>query len=329
MTGITPEKRSTRGTKNIPHLPAKVNHWEPTFRAFARLYFRPFYLQEAKTTPSWLPLHKGEPDPAARSNQHRIYIMVSMPDSAIVFDSVTCAINGRKLVDRLDLHVEYGETLVLLGQSGSGKTSTLKLVNRLLEPTSGKVLVEGKPTTEWDPIALRRRIGYVIQDVGLFPHFTVFDNAGLVPRLEHWDAARRETRVNEVLRLVGLDPQTYARRFPSELSGGQRQRVGVARSIAADPPILLKDEPFGALDPQIRADLQREFRDLQRKLRKTILFVTHDVTEALFLGDRIALLAEGRLVFSGKPGEFVKSDHPAVRAFLQPVREVYSSIQLA
>jgi osmoprotectant transport system ATP-binding protein len=207
-----------------------------------------------------------------------------------------CLNGGRALLSDLNLQVRRGETLVLLGRSGSGKTTTLKLINRLLEPTSGEVRVEGRPTTAWDPILLRRRIGYVIQEVGLFPHLTVEKNVGLVPALEGWEPGRIRERAHGLLRLVGLDPETFAARKPHELSGGQRQRVGVARALAADPPFLLMDEPFGALDPVTRAEMQREFRRLKEQLNKTIVFVTHDVREALLLANRIALLVEGRLM---------------------------------
>jgi osmoprotectant transport system ATP-binding protein len=190
---------------------------------------------------------------------------------------------GRALLAGLNLQIQRGETLVLLGRSGSGKTTTLKLINRLLVPTEGEVLVEGRATTAWDAIRLRRRIGYVIQEVGLFPHFTVERNVGLVPALEGWDADRIHARVSELLRLVDLDPEQFALRRPHELSGGQRQRVGVARALAVDPPVLLMDEPFGALDPVTRAEMQREFKRLRERLNKTIVFVTHDVREALLL----------------------------------------------
>ena len=216
----------------------------------------------------------------------------------------------------------------MLGRSGSGKTTLLKLINRMLLPSSGRVLVEGRATTDWDPIQLRRRIGYVIQDAGLFPHFTVAQNVGLVPTLEKWDPARIADRTDELLELVGLDPREYSQRRPSQLSGGQRQRVGVARALAADPQILLMDEPFGALDPVTRAELQREFQGLARRLGKTIVFVTHDVREALLLASRIVLLQAGKIVASAVPQDFLKVDHPEVRAFtaaLQIVPENFAS----
>ncbi len=222
---------------------------------------------------------------------------------------------GQALVSDLNLQVKAGETLVLLGRSGSGKTTTLKLINRLLDPSSGEIFVAGRPGSAWDLIQLRRGIGYVIQDAGLFPHWSVERNVGLVPHLERWPEDRVRARVAEMLELVGLAPGQFASRRPAELSGGQKQRIGVARALAADPPILLMDEPFGALDPVTRADLQKEFRALASRLHKTIVFVTHDVREALYLGTRIALLAEGRLVGTYLPGEFLAASEPEVRAF--------------
>lgn len=223
--------------------------------------------------------------------------------------------SGAPLLTGLNLSVPRGETLVLLGKSGSGKTTTLKLINRLLEPSGGEILIAGRQIATWDPIQLRRGIGYVIQDAGLFPHWTVERNIGLVPRLEHWPDEKIRARVLEMLNLVGLPPEEYAQRRPSDLSGGQRQRVGVARALAADPPILLMDEPFTALDPITRADLQKEFRSLAQRLQKTIVFVTHDVREALFLGTRIALLEQGRLVGVYAPAEFLKASEPEIHAF--------------
>jgi len=219
------------------------------------------------------------------------------------------------LVSKISLATQAGQTLVVLGRSGSGKTTLLRLINHMLVPSEGHVLVEGRATTAWDPIRLRRHIGYVIQEVGLFPHFTVAENIGLVPGLEKWEPARISARVDEMLRLVGLDPAEFSSRRPRQLSGGQRQRVGVARALAADPPILLMDEPFGALDPVTRAELQREFNALARRLGKTIVFVTHDLREALLLASQIILLQSGRVVASGPPAEFLQLNHPEVQAF--------------
>jgi len=236
----------------------------------------------------------------------------------IEFRDVSFHINdilNRLIVSGVSLEIPQGETLVLLGRSGSGKTTLLKLMNGMLLPTKGEILVQERPTATWDPIRLRRGIGYVIQDAGLFPHFTVAENVGLVPTLESWDTARTAKRVDEMLHLVGLDPREFAHRRPRELSGGQRQRVGVARALAADPPILLMDEPFGALDPVTRAELQREFSALVRRLGKTIVFVTHDLREALFLASRIVLLEAGLIVASATPEEFLHLNHPEVRAF--------------
>jgi osmoprotectant transport system ATP-binding protein len=227
---------------------------------------------------------------------------------------------GPPIIDQLNLSVSPGETLVLLGESGCGKTTTLRLVNRLLTPTAGKVLVEGKATTEWDVIRLRRHSGYVIQEAGLFPHFTVEKNVALVPTLENWDEPRVRERVLELLSLVGLDPQRFANRYPRELSGGQRQRVGVARALAADPPLLLMDEPFGALDPLTRASLQKEFAELKTRLNKTVIFVTHDVREALLLGSRIALMDKGRIVLLEAPEGFVKSENELLQSYLATLR---------
>ena len=243
-----------------------------------------------------------------------------MPEVAVQFHQVSYRLSGREILSDMDLEISQGETVVLLGRSGCGKTTSLKLVNRLLEPTSGEVRVEGKATIAWDPIELRRRIGYVIQEVGLFPHFTVERNVALVPSLEKWEQEKIGRRVRELLTLVGLDGDEYAHRYPWQLSGGQRQRVGVARALAVDPPILLMDEPFGALDPLTRSEIQEEFKELQGSLKKTILFVTHDLQEALHLGNRIGLMTEGRLTAIGTADELLASQDPEVRAFLKPLK---------
>src|SRR6266404_4736286 len=229
---------------------------------------------------------------------------------------------GPPIISNLNFTVDRGETVVLLGESGCGKTTTLKLVNRLLLPTNGNVFVEGKPTTEWNPITLRRRIGYVIQEGGLFPHFTIARNIGLVPALSGWSGTRINERVWELLRLVGLDAEKFAARYPRELSGGQRQRVGVARALAADPSLLLLDEPFGALDPLTRASLQREFGSLAKRLGKTAIFVTHDVREALILASRIGLMYAGKLSLLEPPERFLASDNPNARAYIDSLELV-------
>jgi osmoprotectant transport system ATP-binding protein len=241
--------------------------------------------------------------------------------NAIEFCGVEYRISpDRVLLTELNLAVQPGETLMLLGRSGSGKTTCLKFINRLLLPTAGEVRVQGRPAADWDPISLRRSIGYAIQDVGLFPHYTVWDNAALVPTLEQWDRQRIAGRVQEVLRMVGLPASEFGSRYPNELSGGQRQRVGLARALAADPPILLMDEPFGALDPLTRAEIQAEFKQLQQKMRKTIVFVTHDVGEAVLLGDRIALMEAGRLRSVDKPQAFLQSSDEIARQYVHVYR---------
>ena len=242
---------------------------------------------------------------------------MSSPASAIELRGVGYKLeNGRSLVDGLSLIIPRGETLVLLGRSGSGKTTSLKLINRLLEPSTGEILIDGRNQRDWDPFLLRRGIGYVIQDVGLFPHWSVERNIALVPQLDGWEQGRIRNRVAEMLALVGLDAAEYAKRKPGELSGGQRQRVGVARALAADPPILLMDEPFGALDPVTRAELQREFKALSARLSKTIVFVTHDLREALLLGTRIVLFAAGRIIGIYSPQDFLQATEPEARAFV-------------
>ena len=223
---------------------------------------------------------------------------------------------GQQVLSGLNLNVARGETLVLLGRSGSGKTTTLKLVNRLLAPTRGEVRVEGVSAGGKDVIRMRRSMGYVIQEIGLFPHYTVERNIGLVPSIEGWPQERIRGRVQELLRLVGLSPE-FAARYPHQLSGGQRQRVGVARALAADPAILLMDEPFGALDPLTRDELQREFLSLQQRLHKTVVFVTHDLNEALRLGSRIALMEAGKLVTVLPPQAFLRSQDPLASAYVR------------
>jgi osmoprotectant transport system ATP-binding protein len=226
---------------------------------------------------------------------------------------------GMVVFDGLTLTIDEGHVLALVGRSGAGKTTMLRLVNRLALPDSGAVLVEGRDTRQWDPIRLRRSIGYVIQDVGLFPHMTVAGNIAVVPRLEGWAPSRIATRVDELLTLVGLTPAVHAGRWPDELSGGQRQRVGVARALAADPRVLLMDEPFGALDPVTRVDLQREFGRIQRQLHKTVIIVTHDMGEALALADRVAVLEDGKLIACEAPAEIARSGDSRVRRLLDSV----------
>lgn len=239
--------------------------------------------------------------------------------AVVRFRSVSYGIGDDQILKEINLSIQKGEVLVLLGESGSGKTTCLKLINRLIEPTSGEVLVEGKSTTEWNAIALRRHIGYVLQDGGLFPHLTVVDNVAIVLKLEGWDSLRKAKRTNEMLDLVGLDSAKFAGRYPHELSGGQRQRVGVARALASDPDLLLLDEPFGALDAITRTNLQREFARLVRGLGKTAVFVTHDLHEAMLLGSRIALMDEGSIVLVETPQNFERSELPLARAYLKTV----------
>ena len=243
-----------------------------------------------------------------------------MPAPAIEFRDVSFHRAGRPpVLDRFSLAVEPGDVLALVGRSGAGKTTLLKLVNRLLVQDAGAVYVEGRDTVEWEPIRLRRRVGYVLQDVGLFPHMTIASNVGVVPRLEGWPAERTSTRVDELLTLVGLPPSQFAARWPDELSGGQRQRVGVARALAVDPPVLLMDEPFGALDPLTRAELHAEFRRIQERLRKTVIIVTHDMGEAFALADRVGVLEDGRLVACDRPAAIAASRDARVRRLLDAV----------
>jgi osmoprotectant transport system ATP-binding protein len=235
---------------------------------------------------------------------------------AIEFRDVSYRVDKTQVLSSLSLQVAQGETLVLLGRSGSGKTTILKLVNRLLMPTSGEIRVKGVPNGQVDVIRLRRGIGYVIQEVGLLPHLTVEQNVGLVPRIEGWSRDRIRARVHELLEMVELKVG-LASCYPRQLSGGQRQRVGVARALAANPEILLMDEPFGALDPLTRDELQREFLSLQKRLHKAVLFVTHDLREAVRLGSRIALIEAGKLVTVLSPQEFLKSADPSAAAYVR------------
>ena len=221
-----------------------------------------------------------------------------MSDSVVSLVGIRFCYGAQPVLDDLHLEVGAGESVALVGRSGAGKSTVLKLINRLLLPEAGSVAVEGRDTRQWDPIRLRRRIGYVLQEIGLFPHLTIEDNVALVPRLEGWPVERRRSRAHELLDLVGLPPQQFAARWPRELSGGQRQRVGVARALAVDPPILLMDEPFGALDSVTRQELRLEFQRIRRHLRQTMILVTHDMDEAHALGDRTGVLEGGRVTFA-------------------------------
>lgn len=242
------------------------------------------------------------------------------PQNIIVeFRSVDFSVGQTKILENINFSVFAGEIMILLGESGCGKTTTLKLINRLIEPTSGAIFVEGRSTIDWDPIKLRRSTGYVLQEGGLFPHFSVAENVALVPELEKWDSCKVNERVGELLDLVGLDHKKFSRRFPAELSGGQRQRVGVARALAADPDLLLLDEPFGALDAITRTNLQKEFAGLVKRLGKTAVFVTHDLHEAFILGTRICLMDKGSVALIATLEEFKESDLPLVRKYLETI----------
>ena len=239
-----------------------------------------------------------------------------MADPLLDIRDLSCSLGGRSILRDVSLQVQPGETIALLGRSGSGKTTLLKTVNGLVPLTSGSIHFEGRAAADWNPIDLRRRMGYIIQDDGLFPHWTVEANVALVPSLQKWSAERIAARVAELLDAVGLPPSEFRARYPRSLSGGQRQRVGIARALAADPPLLLCDEPFAALDPITRLDLQRLFLDLRNRVRKTALFVTHDIREAMLVGTRIALLHEGALELLATPQEFRGAGTPEARAFL-------------
>ncbi len=251
-----------------------------------------------------------------------------MDGTLVQFEDVEFQHTGRPPVLRhLTLSVQAAEIVALVGRSGAGKSTLLRLVNRLLEPTAGRVSVEGRDTLAWDPIRLRRRVGYVIQEIGLFPHMTVAENVGVVPRLEGWSGERIGARTRELLDLVGLPFTEYAVRWPHELSGGQRQRVGVARALAVDPPMLLMDEPFGALDPVTRAEVRREFVRLQRTLRTTVLVVTHDIAEAFALGGRVGVLDAGELIALDTPPRVAASEDPRVRMLIDALPPLRASIQ--
>lgn len=238
------------------------------------------------------------------------------PRAAVEFQAVSASRGGRRILDDVTLTVGARETVALVGRSGSGKTTLLRLVNRLIEPDAGMIRVEDRDVREWDPIALRRRTGYVIQDVGLFPHRTVAANIGTLPTLLGWESSRVATRVDELLVLVGLDPSNFRDRWPDELSGGQRQRVGLARALAADPPLLLMDEPFGALDAITRSELLAEFKRLKAAIDRAVILVTHDIAEAFQLADRVAVLHDGRLIACAPAPELQRSSDPRVAALV-------------
>ena len=242
-----------------------------------------------------------------------------MAHPAVQFVDVSASRGGRAVLHHVSLSVAAGHTVALVGRSGSGKTTLLRLVNRLLDADSGEVVVDGISTRAWDPVELRRRTGYVIQDAGLFPHLTVADNIATVPRLLEWPAARVSARVDELLMLVGLDPAVFRGRWPDELSGGQRQRAGLARALAVDPPLLLMDEPFGALDPITKAELHVEFHRLQGTRHRSVILVTHDMAEACALADQIAVLHEGELIACESPETIMASEDPRVRALMAMV----------
>lgn len=243
-----------------------------------------------------------------------------MNDAAIAFQQVGLTTpDGRVILDRIDLEIPAGSTTALLGRSGSGKTTLLRMVNRLIEPTAGRVMVGAKATADWDPIALRRSIGYVIQETGLFPHFDIERNIGAVLEIEGRSKQQIAERAQQLFPQVGLDYSSFARRMPYQLSGGQRQRIGVARALAAEPKLLLMDEPFGALDPLTRAEMQDMLRDLLQRLNKTVLLVTHDLDEALYLASQIVLLEAGKIVANLPAEEFLGSPIPAVQSYVRAV----------
>ena len=238
----------------------------------------------------------------------------------VEFRRVSYRIGEREILRDIDLTVDEGETLVLLGRSGSGKTTLLKSVNRLVEPSNGEVRFQGRPVGDWDAVQLRRRIGYVIQDGGLFPHRSVERNVALIPQLERWSTERTHARTQEVLNAVGLAPSKYGDRYPRQLSGGEKQRVGIARALAGDPSLLLLDEPFAALDPITRFELQQHFLKLRESVGLTAMFVTHDVREALMMASRIALIKDGKLEIVAPPADFEQARSHEARAFLATLK---------
>ena len=247
----------------------------------------------------------------------------------VLFEAVELRLGGREVLRGVDLAIAQGETLALVGRSGAGKSTVLRLVNRMLMPDRGRVVVRGRSTAEWNPIELRRQTGYVVQEIGLFPHMSVRQNVALVPTLLGWEPDRIAARTIEVLTLVGLDPHEHAARHPHELSGGQRQRVGVARALAGDPTLLLMDEPFGALDPVTRDEIHREFRAIQERVRKTVVIVTHDMAEAFALATRIGVIADGRLIAVDTPRAIARNTDPGVRPLLEPLFEASEAIRKA
>ena len=249
------------------------------------------------------------------------------PPVEIAFEGVSVARGGRPILKGVDLAIVRGETVALVGRSGAGKSTILKLVNRLLTPDAGIIRVSGRVTTDWDAFDLRRHVGYVLQEIALFPHMSVAENVAVVPRLLGWDDQRVMARVGELLDLTGLGGSDFASRRPHQLSGGQRQRVGVARALAADPPILLMDEPFGALDPITRSEMHEEFRRIQAQVRKTILIVTHDMGEAFAMATRIGVLADGALAALDGPGPIARSQDPRVRGLLAPLFEATEALR--
>jgi len=226
---------------------------------------------------------------------------------SVKLQNISKKYDNRSVVEHINLEIQGGELLILIGPSGSGKTTTLRMINRLIEPDEGSIHINGQDIMELDPVSLRRNIGYVIQDIGLFPHMTIKENIGLVPKLEGWPEKKISEKVRQLLDFVSMPPEIFMNRYPRQLSGGQKQRVGLARALAMDPPLLLMDEPFGALDPIMRRQLQDEFLRIKQEIGRTIVFVTHDINEAFILGDRIAIMAESRLVQVGTPEELILS----------------------